>query len=84
MRLRQFWTAKALWGNLSASNRLLNNVGDIPFSYLNGKTYLEVGTGVDNILRVLRVDFIWKLLPEKGYDRNPLRFGVFGSFRFSF
>lgn len=84
MRLRQFWTAKALWGNLSAANRLLNNVGDIPFSYLNGKTYLELGTGVDNIFRVLRFDFIWKVTPPKGYDRNPLRFGVFGSFRFSF
>ena len=84
MHLRQFWTAKALWGNLSAGNRMLNSVNDFSFSYLNGKTYLELGTGVDNIFRVLRFDFIWKVSPYKGYDKNPLRFGVFGSFRFSF
>jgi hypothetical protein len=43
-----------------------------------------VGTGVDNILKVFRLDFIWKLLPEKKSTVNPQRFGVFGSFRFAF
>ncbi len=84
LRFRQFWTAKALWGSLSEKNRQLNEVGQFSFSSLNGKTYLEVGTGVDNIFKVLRVDFIWKLLPSERSMINDQRFGVFGSVRFSF
>jgi hypothetical protein len=54
------------------------------FQSLNGKTYLEVGTGVDNIFKVLRVDFIYKALPLAHSNINNQRFGVFGSFRFAF
>jgi hypothetical protein len=84
MKLRQFWTAKALWGSLSDKNIAANTTaGKFPFETLNGKTYLELGTGIDNILRVLRVDFIWKVLPSTT-ELNPLKFGVFVSFRFGF
>jgi hypothetical protein len=73
-----------LWGSLSAENSTLNLKGDFPFTSLNGKTYMELGTGVDNILRFFRIDLVWRLspkpLPAEGYKR----FGVFGSFRFSF
>ena len=84
LKLRQFWTAKLLWGSLSEENALLNNVGGTTFQSLNGKTYLELGTGVDNIFRVLRIDLIWRPLPLNRSNINPQRFGVFGSFRFSF
>ena len=84
LKFRQFWTAKALWGHLSTKNRQLNEASGLQFQSLNGKTYLELGTGVDNILRVLRVDFIWRPLPVNKSAINPQRFGVFGSFRFSF
>ena len=84
LRFRQFWTAKALWGSLSDENRKLNTVNQFSFSSLDGKTYLELGTGIDNIFRVLRVDFIWKVLPGEFSEVNAQRFGVFGSFRFSF
>jgi hypothetical protein len=82
LKFRQFWTAKALWGSLSPSNKLLNTTNGYEFESLNGRTYLELGTGVDNILKVFRVDFVWKVLPD--VTINPQRFGVFGSFRFSF
>ncbi len=36
---------------------------DYKFESLDGKTYVEVGTGVDNIFRLFRVDFIWRLAP---------------------
>ncbi|HEU4473166.1 MAG TPA: DUF5686 family protein [Flavisolibacter sp.] len=84
LKFRQFWTAKALWGSLSKKNALLNSTGNFSFESLNGKTYLEMGTGIDNILRVLRVDFIWKVLPGNRSEVYDQRFGVFGSFRFSF
>lgn len=80
-KFRQLWTAKALWGNLSEANKKINFSADYPFKSLDGKTYLEVGTGIDNIFKVLRVDFIWRVLPETNATQ---RFGVFGSFRFSF
>jgi hypothetical protein len=84
LKFRQLWTAKGLWGSLSDANRQLNFVGDHPFQSLDGKTYLELGTGVDNILKVLRFDFVWRVLPKSTIENNSKRFGVFGSFRLAF
>ena len=86
LKLRQFYSAKALWGNLSSSNRQFNMPlnSDYKFESLNGNTYLEVGTGVDNILKVLRVDFVWRVLPRPLPVEAVKRFGIFGSFRFAF
>lgn len=84
MKLRQFWTAKGLWGSLSQENQDLNFVNGHPFKALNGKTYVEVGTGVDNILKVFRLDFVWRVLPSPRPARSVERFGVFGSFRLAF
>ncbi len=87
LKFRQFWTAKGLWGNLSPENKLLNFVGNYPLRSLDGKTYIEVGTGVDNIFKVLRVDFLWKVLPHETTSNGnykSLNFGVFGSFRLAF
>lgn len=84
LKFRQFWTVKGLWGSLSDANKKLNFVGAHPFQSLDGKTYLELGTGVDNILKVLRVDFIWRALPQSTISANSKRFGVFGSFRLAF
>jgi hypothetical protein len=83
LRFRQFWTAKALWGGLSPENRALNFKSGHTFQTLDGNTYLELGTGIDNILHVFRIDFIWRVLPalNKESDKD---FGIFGSVRFSF
>jgi hypothetical protein len=84
LRFRQFWTAKVLWGSLSDENVALNFKQGSNFQTLNGRTYMELGTGIDNILHVLRIDFIWRVFPatlDKGSD-HP--FGIFGSFRLSF
>jgi hypothetical protein len=45
---------------------------------------MEIGTGVDNILRFLRVDFIWRVLPTSDINESTKKFGVFGSMRFNF
>jgi len=84
LKFRQFWTAKAVWGSLSNANLALNFKSGSGFQTLNGRTYLEVGTGVDNILKVLRIDFIWRLLPTPLPSSASRRFGIFGSFRLSF
>ena len=82
LKFRQLWTVKTLWGSLSEANKALNFKSGNSFQTLDGKTYMEIGTGVDNILKVLRVDFIWRVLP----NRLPAtdHFGVFGSFRLAF
>ena len=84
LKFRQFYTIKTLWGSLSDANKALNFKGNHGFQTLNGKTYLELGTGIDNILKVLRLDFIWRVLPTPLPVASSKRFGVFGSFRLSF
>ncbi len=83
LKLRQFWNAKAVWGSLSKENTLLNS-GNGSFKTLNNSTYLEMGTGIDNILKVFRLDFIWRLLPTPLPESKVSRFGIFGSFQFQF
>jgi hypothetical protein len=84
LKLRQFWNAKMMWGSINAENSALNIRQHFPFTSLNGKTYLELGTGVDNILRFFRVDLVWRVAPQPLPVEGYKRFGVFGSFRFSF
>ena len=84
LRFRQFYTIKTLWGSLSESNKTLNFKPGYEFQTLNGRTYLELGTGIDNILKVLRVDFVWRVLPTPLPKERAKRFGIFGSFRLTF
>ncbi len=84
LKWRQFWTAKGLWGSLSDANKLYNTVPGYTFNSLDGKTYMEVGTGVDNIFKVFRLDFVWRLLPRPLPPEGVKRFGVFFSFRLAF
>ena len=84
LRFRQFWTAKTLWGSLSAANKALNFKEGHGFQSLDGKTYLELGTGIDNIFHVFRIDFVWRVLPSTVARINDKSFGIFGSFRVAF
>jgi hypothetical protein len=84
LKWRQFYNVKLLWGHLSPENILYNNNADYQFRSLEGRTYMELGTGVDNIFRFCRVDFIWHILPTGQNLSYQQLFGVFGSFRVSF
>jgi len=84
LKFRQLWTAKVLWGSLSDENVALNFKEGGNFQTLNGRTYMELGTGVDNILHVLRIDFIWRVFPATLDKASDHPFGIFGSFRLSF
>ena len=52
------------------------------FTRLGKKPYMEAGFGVENILKILRVDFIYRL----SYLNNPdiSKFGIRGSIQISF
>ncbi len=84
LKFRQFWNAKLMWADLSQANRDYNYVSDTTFKTLNGKAYMELGTGVDNILKVFRLDLVWRLFPRLPGDKRAERFGIFGSFRLVF
>ncbi|AWO01765.1 hypothetical protein DLD77_08680 [Chitinophaga alhagiae] len=85
LKLRQFWTAKGIIGKLSEPNKAMNLNAGYPFKTLQGNPYIEVGTGVENILKFLRVDFVWRLAPKPlPNEADEKRFGIFGSFRLQF
>lgn len=85
LKFRQFWSAKGVVGTLSDANKQLNFVGNYPYRSLDGKPYIELGTGVDNIFKFFRLDFVWRVAapaPISGELRD--KFGMFASFRFQF
>ncbi|MEO5888981.1 MAG: DUF5686 family protein [Ferruginibacter sp.] len=84
LKWRQFWNIKTLWGSLSGKNAQFNNNNASFFKTLNGKTYIEAGTGIDNILKVLRIDFIWGISPNDPPATKSSKFGIFGSLQFQF
>ena len=84
LKLRQFWTAKGIVGSLSEENQKLNieNVSGYQFRTLKGDPYLELGTGVSNILKIFRIDFVWRVTPTPLPTEEKYRyFGIFGSVR---
>jgi hypothetical protein len=84
LKFRQFWNARLLWGSLSQPNKDLNIKNFPAFATLDNKTFMEMGTGVDNIFRFFRIDFTWRVLPRPLPKELYKRFGIFGSFRFTF
>jgi hypothetical protein len=86
LRLRQFWTAKGIVGSLNDENRKLNMNKGFGFRTFDGKPYVEVGTGVENILHLFRIDFVWRLKPEpaKAFEPRSKYFGIFGSLKLDF
>lgn len=81
LKFRQFWNIKGVTGSLSNSNKQLNFVSNHSFKSLDDKLYLEAGTGVDNIFKVLRLDLVWRILPTPLPNNKSSRFGIFGSFK---
>ena len=83
LKWRQFWTIKTIWSNISDANKKLNYDTASAFKYLDGGNYTEIGTGIDNIFRVFRLDFVWRFKPDSSLPRYS-KFGIFGSFQFQF
>jgi hypothetical protein len=85
IKLRQFWTAKGIIGSLNAENQALNSNKGFPFRTLQGNPYIELGTGVENILQLFRIDFVWRVTPKALPDEPREKyFGIFGSVKLNF
>ena len=84
LKFRQFWSVKGVWANLSDDNKKFNFIGNYPYKSLDNNMYVELGTGIDNILKFFRIDFVWRVAPKPIAKESINRFGIFGSFRFTF
>lgn len=81
LRLREVLTLRGLWGSLSDKNNpamsgdLFLFPADVPCQPMGNKPYMEAGVGLDNILTILRVDYVWRLnyRDHAGTDRHGIR-----------
>lgn len=94
LKWRLVGTTNVIFGGMSQMNRhLIAPITDeatgqqiMPVGFLSyGKPYIEMGYGVENIFKFIRVDFIHRLsyLQQVPDQRKPRPFGVFVSFQFS-
>jgi hypothetical protein len=88
LRLREVLTFRGLWGSLSDKNNPATS-GDIflfPTDALcqpmGNKPYMEAGVGLDNILTILRVDYVWRInyRDHAGTDRRGIRISLHFNF----
>jgi hypothetical protein len=92
LKWRLVGTANMIYGGMSQRNKNLiaattsSGEDTLPVGFLShGKPYVELGYGVENIFKFLRVDFFHRLsyldkTPEKP---NPRKFGILFSFQFN-
>lgn len=88
LKLREVFTFKGFCGRLSSKN----NPSDHPELFvfpvdantrpIGKDPYMEIGAGIDNILTILRVDYVWRLTYKNvpGIDRHGLRISLHFSF----
>lgn len=78
LKWRELITVKVLAGSVSASNLAMipatNTMGQAVegFSSLNRTPYVEVGYGIDNIVKVLRVDAVHRLTYRDNIGRTGI------------
>ena len=98
LRLREVLTLRGLWGSLSDKNNPLHNAqythmqqdepalflfpADVPCLPMGKRPYMEAGVGIDNILTVLRVDYVWRInyRENAGSDRHGIRVQLHSNF----
>ena len=81
LKLREAITFKGLMGTLSDRNNpkynkdILEFPADSHAMKMRATPYMEIGAGIDNILSVLRVDYVWRLTYRNtpGVDHSGIR-----------
>ena len=81
LHLREVLSLRGIWGSLSDKNNpaLSEDVflfpEDVPCQPMGDKPYMEAGVGLDNILTILRIDYVWRLTyrDHAGTDRHGIR-----------
>lgn len=88
LKLREIFTFKLLMGGLSHKNNPELNTNlyifpdDSQTHIMKRTPYMEIGAGIDNILTILRIDYVWRLTYRDfpGIDRSGLRVSLHFSF----
>jgi hypothetical protein len=80
LKWRELVSFRAIYGGISKKN--LDLIVDPKFTGLSKKPYMEAGFGVENILKIIRVDFVYRL----SYLDNPdiAKFGIRASLQLTF
>ena len=81
LKLREAFSFRGLYGKLKDSNNpeMNNNLFRFPLDAhckpMGKEPYMEIGVGLDNILTILRVDYVWRLTyrDTPGVDKSGLR-----------
>lgn len=84
LKIREAVTFKGLMGGLSEKNNPRNNPEILSFPSdciamkMKKTPYMELGVGIDNILSVLRVDYVWRLTyrDNPGVDHSGVRISL--------
>lgn len=83
LKWREVLVCKGVWGTLSDRNNgaLPDTRAELLFPFGMGsvrKPYIEAGFGIENILRLVRVDFIWRVTHREAHDGadKPQNFAV--------
>jgi hypothetical protein len=83
LKLREVFNYKLYWGKLSRDNDPRYNDNMLAFpdeavatENISHTPYMEASVGIDNILRCIRLDYVWRLThlhPDYAIDRRGLR-----------
>lgn len=86
LKWRSLATFKGVIGNMTEENKIANGYYDTTIDYHftvpNKVPYMEAGVGIENILKLLRIDAIWRL--NYLQNKNIPTFGILGSIQFKF
>lgn len=91
LKLREVLVAKGVWGDLSEINNgsLADTQAALRFPVGMGsvsKPYFEAGFGIENIFRLVRIDFIWRLSHREARldGHKPQNFSINASLHLDF
>jgi hypothetical protein len=80
LKLREVIHTRGVWGNVSAKNADFNRLNSGFIKPLGNVPYIEVGFGLENILKFIRWDVMWRVT----HRDNPKAYNWMMTFGFNF
>jgi hypothetical protein len=80
LKLREVIHTRGVWGNVSAKNADFNTLNSGFINPLGKVPYIEVGFGLENILKFIRWDVMWRVT----HRDNPKAYNWMMTFGFNF
>ena len=83
LKWRGLWSTKAIYGRYSAANR--DFIVNDNIKILNNSIYAESAIGVENILKLVRVDLVHRWTHLRDTPNYPIsKWGIYASIQFKF